>query len=126
MALECLWSPCLAPCVKLNVTSQWFLGSTQFDDQGVESFDCYALSENCVVLTQIAQFVEADGFYSWNCAFGSSSSENRSIGSIVDKLLVPRYKGVLQNVAKVKLWNVSSHLLRHNKDRFSRCRLNAM
>ncbi|XP_063726121.1 uncharacterized protein LOC134853997 isoform X3 [Symsagittifera roscoffensis] len=56
----------------------------------------YAVSPEFVFETHSRQDIDPDGFYLWKLAFGSFDRA-QTVSDIVDKMLMPRFKGVLVN-----------------------------
>ena len=50
--------------------------------------------------THSRQDIDPDGFYLWKLAFGSFDRA-QTVSDIVDKMLMPRFKGVLVNALEV-------------------------
>ena len=58
------------------------------------------MSPDFVLETHTKQDIDPDGYYLWKLAFGSFD-EDQTIENIVDKMLMPRFKGVLANALEV-------------------------
>ncbi|XP_063724738.1 uncharacterized protein LOC134852840 isoform X2 [Symsagittifera roscoffensis] len=76
----------------------------------------FVVSPDFVLETHTKQDIDPDGYYLWKLAFGSFD-EDQTIENIVDKMLMPRFKGVLANALEAierseisKIGNTSSEI----------------